>query len=278
MGPNPPADCLRCHSTDYILASDTAKPTGANAKYGVTCQACHTPHDRGTAKGIWNEEWTPQLRTDSPKTVCLTCHTAELNGKVAKAGSAVHDTTKEVMDGTGAIDVPQGAPSVHKGKCVQCHMPPTISSGATGANHTFSIIQPEVAAAVRPNPIVTTTPLPTMPYSACSTCHSRTGDQDATWLQDTITDRQAAMHAWNDQVTKALTAAAKRLGFKSTAAANTAINKKPMKKWSRGQMAFQKAFTNQTYVVSEGSWGIHNWDYARTVILKSLAQARSVKK
>jgi len=30
--------------------------------------------------------------------------------------------------------------------------------------------------------------------------------------------------------------------------------------------------------VSEGSWGIHNWDYARTVILKALEQARSVKK
>jgi hypothetical protein len=30
--------------------------------------------------------------------------------------------------------------------------------------------------------------------------------------------------------------------------------------------------------VSEGSWGIHNWEYARTVILKALEQAKSVKK
>ena len=86
------------------------------------------------------------------------------------------------------------------------------------------------------------------------------------------------MVSWNDQVTAALTKAAKKLGFKSTAAANAAINKKPMKKWTTGQKAFQKSFTNQSYVVAEGSWGIHNWDYARTVILTALSQARSVKK
>jgi formate-dependent nitrite reductase cytochrome c552 subunit len=155
-----------------------------------------------------------------------------------------------------------------------------------GANHTFAIIEPETATAASPIPLSTTTPTPgaspvvnyiTMPYSACTTCHSRPGDQAAMWVQDTLTYRQEAMHRWNDQVTAALTKAAKRLGFKSTAAANTAINKVPMKKWSKGQMTFQKAFTNQTYVVNEGSWGIHNWEYARTVILTALSQANSAR-
>ncbi len=194
------------------------------------------------------------------------------------------------MAGVGAISVMQGSPSVHKGKCVQCHMPPTTYSRGSvqlGANHTFKIIEPETAVDVKPIPVATTTPTPgaspvvtmaTMPFSACSTCHSRPGDQAATWLQHTIDDRQVAMHSWNDQVTAALTKAAKRLGFKSTAAANTAINKKPMKKWSKGQMSFQKAFTNQSYVVAEGSWGVHNWDYARTVILTALSQANSVRR
>jgi len=156
-----------------------------------------------------------------------------------------------------------------------------------GANHTFKIIQPAVAAAVTPVPLSTTTPTPgaspvinytTMPYSACTTCHSRPGDQDALWIQDTLTDRQTAMHDWDAQVTVALTKAAKRLGYKTIAAANTAINKKPMSKWSKGQMAFQKGFTNQQYVESEGSWGIHNWEYARSIILTALAEANSAKK
>jgi hypothetical protein len=280
MGPNPPADCLRCHSTDYAIAPDGAKPTGEQAKYGVTCVGCHTPHEKGTAQGIWNKDFTPQLRTDSQKALCVTCHTAELGANgVAKAGTTVHHAMKEMINGTGAIDVPQGSPSVHKGKCVQCHMPPTtLSRGEKqlGANHTFKIITPAVAAGV--TPVTSGALTTTMPFSACTTCHSRPGDDAAMWLQDTLTDRQTAMHSWNDQVTTALTAAAKRLGFKSTAAANTAINKKPMKKWTAGQRAFQKSFTNQSYVVSEGSWGLHNWEYARTVILKALEQAKSVRR
>ncbi len=289
MGPNPPADCLRCHSTDYIIAPADKKPTGEQAKYGITCVGCHTPHDKGTAEGVWNKDFTPQLRTDSQKTLCVTCHTAELpEDGIAVPGTAVHHPMKEMVNGTGAIDVPQGSPSVHKGKCVQCHMPPTTLSRGDkqlGANHTFSIITPAMATAVTPVPLRTTTPTPgaspvvemtTMPFSACTTCHSRPGDDAAMWLQDTLTDRQTAMHDWNDDVTAALTKAAKKLGFKDTATANTAINKIKMTKWTRNQMRFQKAFTNQSYVVSEGSWGIHNWEYARTVILTALAEARSV--
>jgi hypothetical protein len=291
VGANPPAECLKCHSADYIIAPEDAKPAGDKVKYGVSCVGCHTPHERGTAVGVWDEGFTPQLRTDGQKTLCVTCHTAELpRGGIAVPGSTVHHAMKEMMNGTGAIGVPQGSPSVHKGKCVQCHMVPTLYSRGSvqlGANHTFKIVEPETAVDVSPIPIATTTPSPGaspvvtyagMPYSACTTCHSRPGDNAATWVQDTLTDRQTAMHTWNDQVTRALTSAAKRLGYKSTAAANTAINKIPMKKWSRGQMAFQKAFTNQSYVVAERSWGIHNWDYARTVILTALNQARAVRK
>jgi len=298
MGPNPPAECLQCHSTDYRIAPDNAKPTGDQTKYGITCVGCHTPHDKGTATGVWNEEFTPQLITDGQKTLCVTCHQDEdiaVTG-VAKAGAEVHHPMKQMMDGVGAIDVPQGSPSVHKGKCVQCHMPPTTLSRGDiqlGANHTFKIIEPDVAAAVTPVPLRTTTPVPTaapvvenitMPYSACSTCHSRPDDPDATWLQNTLDDRQAAMHNWDDQVTSALSAAAKRLGFKGAnratqiANANAALNaiKDKGGKWNAAQLKSQRSFTNKMYVVSEGSWGIHNWDYARTVILKALDEARAV--
>ncbi len=86
MGPNPPASCLECHSADYIIAEEDAKPTGAEAKYGISCVGCHTPHERGTAKGAWSDEFTPQLRYDNAKTLCTSCHNAELDGKIAKAG------------------------------------------------------------------------------------------------------------------------------------------------------------------------------------------------
>ena len=274
--------CLECHSQDYRMAADDAKPMVADVKYGITCTTCHDPHAEGTQTSVWNADRNPQL-TAPRQNLCVECHNDELgpNG-VATAGSAVHHPMKEMMNGTGAIDVPQGSPSVHKGKCVQCHMPPTgrdrtDGHPATAGNHVFAIITPETAV----NAVTSATIAGAkwnMYYSACTTCHSRPNDSQALWLQETLDNRQEAMHAWDDQVTASLTKAAKRLGFKSTAAANTAINKKAMKKWTKGQMAFQKAFTNQQYIESEGSWGIHNWDYARTVILKALEQAKSVKK
>ena len=283
MGPNPPASCLECHSQDYRMAPDDAKPTGAEAKYGITCTTCHDPHEEGVQKNIWNDN-NGQL-TATRQELCIECHNAELpEDGIAKPGSAVHHPMKEMMNGTGAIDVPQGSPSVHKGKCVQCHMPPTGLDRTTGeltenaaANHTFQIITPDVAA----NALTTNAvggAKRHMPYSACTTCHSRPNDQAAQWVQGALDDRQAAMHKWDAKVTVALTAAAKRLGYKDVATANTKINKIPMKKWSKGQMNFQKAFTNQYYVQSEGSWGIHNWEYARTIILKALDEAKAVRK
>ena len=51
-----------------------------------------------------------------------------------------------------------------------------------------------------------------MPYSACSTCHNKPGDDNAVWLQDTIDQRQAAMQAKYAAVEMALVNAGHRLG------------------------------------------------------------------
>ena len=307
--------CLECHSTDYRIIDEWNKerglnpgdqnyrplPTIQNAKFGITCQACHTTHDTGAppTQGVWNEEFDTQLKAPA-KQLCVECHNAELQDNptpgVAVPGQAVHHPMKEMMNGTGAIDVPQGSPSVHKGKCVQCHMPPTgygREGVGTAANHVFQIIQPmealEARATVAPIAGASAQPMP-MPYSACSKCHSRPGDEQAVWVQDTLTDRQDAMKAWDAQTTDFLNSAAAKLGFKPTPAtstepevmaltnANTALNSLQTGgyAWNSSQLSFQKAFTNQQYIESEGSWGIHNWDYARTIILKAQDEAKAV--
>ena len=129
MGPNPPGACLECHSADYRIAEAAGKtpPTGAQTKYGITCVGCHTPHDAGTTKGTWDEEFDAQL-IGNPKNgsdLCITCHNGELPvGTEATPGTEVHHPMKEMMAGYGAIGVDE-VPSVHEGKCIQCHMPPT---------------------------------------------------------------------------------------------------------------------------------------------------------
>ena len=302
--------CLKCHSTDYRIIDEWntergLKPGDANykplptietAKYGITCQACHTTHDKGAkpTAGLWNSDFDTQLKAPA-KDLCVQCHNAELEENptpgVAVPGQEVHHPMAEMMNGTGAIDVPQGSPSVHKGKCVQCHMPPTgyntfDGSNGTAANHVFQIIQPaEAVGATATLSLAGASPMPVqMPYSACSKCHSRPDDPQALWVQDTLTNRQNAMHGWDDQATTLLGTAAGKLGFAGADAAtkranaNAALNALQAGgyKWNASQLNFQKGFTNQQYIESEGSWGIHNWDYARTIILKSQDEAKAV--
>ena len=287
--------CLECHSADYRLTQEwnaenptdpKTLPTIANAKYGVTCQACHDPHTPGEQNSVFNEERNPQL-TATRQELCVECHNAELGeGGVATPGSAVHHPMKEMMDGTGAIGVTQGSVSVHKGACVQCHMVPTDydrnAVPMTGANHVFAIVEPEVAMEARTTANIAGAVRP-MPRSSCSKCHAKEGDPYASYLQDTLDNRQAQMRTWDAEVGDELNLAAGRLGYAATAdasaleVANAAINEIPQADWSASELAFQSAFTNRQYIESEGSWGIHNWDYARTVILKALEQAKSVK-
>jgi nitrate/TMAO reductase-like tetraheme cytochrome c subunit len=268
-------ECLECHSTDFRLLKEAGKnPTSANAKYGITCVGCHTPHDKGTATGAWSEEWQPQLRTDDAQTLCVECHNGEIpEGTTATPGAEIHHPMKEMMDGYGAIGV-ASFPSVHKGKCVQCHMPPT-STSPTGANHTFKIIEPEVAAEAKPNP-AQVTDTATMPYSACTTCHSRPADTPATWLQDTITQRQSWTKAKIAQIWDELKAGAVKLGYADAQTARDALVAIPEAQWTSTERLFLSAFTNVEFVESEGSFGLHNWDYSREIVNTAHVQALTV--
>ena len=345
-------ECLECHSADFrILEEGGENPTSADAMYGITCVGCHTPHENTTEGGAWDEEWTPQLRTGSAKTLCVECHNGELpEGTTAAPGTEIHHPMKEMMEGYGAIDV-SSFPSVHKGKCVECHMPPTsISRGSVqlGGNHTFNIIEPEVALEASPIPVVTTSAVATaspsgtitttntvtwdsMPYSACSTCHSNNNGVRATprpvstttatpnptasplrvtvtinqtaepvglgqlewwrqglWLQDTIEQRQDVDQEHgrrrrcgrcrqlpsHGKVGDVLQTAAGNMGFANAQEAYDDFMAIPANQWTTAQRAFLSSFTNVEFVTSEGSFGLHNWDYSREIVNTAMMQAK----
>jgi hypothetical protein len=289
--------CLECHSADFRILKEAGRnPTSADVKYGITCVGCHAPHDAGTVKGVWDKAFDAQL-VDNGKlngngsNLCTECHNGEIPaGSTASPGAEVHHPMKEMMDGYGAIDV-AAFPSVHKGKCIQCHMPPTsISRGSVqlGANHTFEIITPAVAASAvaKSNPKAATWDIQGMPYSACTTCHARTYqngygetvvDAQALWLQDTIDQRQSWTTAKIAEIHTELNAAAVRLGFANEAAAQAALVAKAAADRTTAETSFLKAFTNVGYVESEGSLGLHNWDYSRQIVNTALFEARSVE-
>ncbi len=103
--------CLHCMSTDYRYDETLTIET---AQYGVTCLACHAPHDTpGDAK--------PKIADVSA--VCKDCHNDRLEEGATEfeAGNAVRHPTKEMMAGLGAVGV-ASAPSKHDIACNTCHL------------------------------------------------------------------------------------------------------------------------------------------------------------
>jgi predicted CXXCH cytochrome family protein len=104
-------DCLHCMSTDYRYDETLTVET---FQFGVTCLACHAPHDTpGDAK--------PTIADVSA--VCKDCHNAHLEEGAAEfeAGNTARHPSKEMMAGLGAIGV-ASTPSKHDMACNTCHL------------------------------------------------------------------------------------------------------------------------------------------------------------
>jgi hypothetical protein len=282
------ANCMECHSTDYRIMEEAGKdvPLQSEAKYGITCVACHTPHGGEETPATWNEERNAQLIMPQDE-LCSSCHNGELEeGQSSFApGDEVHHPMDEVMQGRGAIGVTR-MPSVHKDSCVQCHMIPTgyerDQQPGTSANHRFAIVSPEEASTQTVNlPAYADGGLPattkSMPNSSCSTCHGRSSDPLATYLQNTIDNRQAFITEQIEAIWAELDAAAVRQGYADVDEAHAAIADKARADWTASELAFMSAFTNVEIVEQEGSFGIHNWPYSNAIVSKAMDQAESVK-
>ena len=48
----------------------------------------------------------------------------------------------------------------------------------------------------------------------------------------------------------------------------------PATQWTTAQRALLDGFTNVEFVQSEGSYGLHNWDYSREIVNKAMEQAK----
>jgi len=274
------ASCMECHSTDYRILEEAGEdvPLQSEAQYGITCVGCHTPHGGDETPATWNEERNAQLRMPQDE-LCSSCHNAELPEGQTRftPGDEVHHPMNEVMEGYGAIGVPR-TPSVHKDSCVECHMVPTgyehDGAAGTSANHRFAIISPEEAASQTTS---TALGVQNMPYSSCSTCHGRSGDPLATYLQGTIENRQTYIGEQIEAIWAELDAAAARMGYADVDEAHGDLADKGQATWSDSELAFMSAFTNVEIVEQEGSFGIHNWAYSNAIVNKAMEQATSVK-
>ncbi|RME45790.1 MAG: hypothetical protein D6791_09880, partial [Chloroflexi bacterium] len=230
--------CLQCHSEDYRRAPAEGKPTVDTAKYPITCVTCHTTHEEGA-------EGTRQLAMSQYET-CVQCHNGGLpeSGKF-EPGSTIHHPMQEMFEGIGFPGV-EDMPSPHftaEGGpvCSSCHFPRTAKSAVPGdiTSHLLKIAMPGEVAEGEPD--------------SCTGCHTGASRER---MQKIIDDRQAEIRAELDELQNLLDA--------SQAISDT--------------VEYKTAYTAYSMVESEGSFGIHNYGYAKAILAKGfelLGQART---
>jgi len=126
--------CLECHSADYRLASEGAKPAATEALYNLECVACHDPHGSANAYHL-------RLPAES---LCAQCHTMDN----AMPGQEPDRPQFEFLHGFGGfaldwtpLDGMYPTPFVIlDGKCVFCHVHREVYGGPeqpANSGHTF---------------------------------------------------------------------------------------------------------------------------------------------
>ncbi|RME82684.1 MAG: hypothetical protein D6775_10255 [Caldilineae bacterium] len=228
--------CLECHSQDYRENPTTV--TKETAQFGVTCQTCHLSHASGT---VGSQLVKPAYE------LCTECHNGHLpeSGKF-DPGTNVHHPMKEMFEGIGFPGI-EDMPSPHfradgGATCNSCHMPKTAKSATPGdiTSHRMKVVMPGDAKEGEPD--------------SCTGCHTNASKEG---LQKLIDNRQATIRSELAQL-KQLGADAGCGDFDGSAPADGASD------------ACKTAFTGYKMVHEEGSFGIHNYYYAKAILKASI--------
>ncbi len=219
--------CLNCHSADYRLAPEDAKPAPEELTESVNCNVCHVTHEPGFGEA--------QLRLPREE-VCSTCHNA---GGPVEAGQAVHHPQAEMLSGEGALEV-ASVPSLHQAAgitCVDCHMTKVAKSMNYWdiSNHVFQPVLPGEALEGMPD--------------TCTSCHK--GSDPA--------DRQAIIDSWQTTIENMLAELEPRLEAAKARVDAGGLAEDVVQ-------LYNIAFTNVSFVKADASKGVHNFAYTKAVL------------
>lgn len=166
-----------------------------------------------------------------PLETCTSCHNAT---KEIVAGEVVHHPQKEMFLGYGAIGVPVIPDSKYKAglTCIECHMP--------NEAHSFEGKTPEEA-------------LKEHTESICVMCHA---DQSEEEFAKEVAKMQLQIEKNCEDLEKKLAESKKKLDIRR----NQGIQVDP------AQEVYNVVYTNLSFVIADGSKGIHNFDYSTRIL------------
>ena len=222
------------HAQDFCLkchSEDARRLEGVTVDTAQFSITCTTCHDpHGSDQ--------PRGLIQEAYDTCVQCHNGGTQGgtQPIEAGATVHHPMQEMFEGVGALGV-EGTSSPHFSAasgpiCTSCHFVKTAKSAVPGdiTSHWLKPIEPGEAVEGEPD--------------SCTGCHTGQGEA----LQATIESRQSEIKAGLEELKTLL----------------------EQTKDEKGETdAWKTAYTNSTFVEADGSFGVHNYPYAKAILAAS---------
>lgn len=263
------AACVKCHTGYGFVDEMKGVPDSLkNTDYlPITCATCHDPHDATNSH---------QLRTVAPYTLvnnvevdaglgnlCVNCHHARSNGATAVNGSVNsrfgphHSNQGDMVKGTNAYEFGgegiQRTPhlQVIDNACIGCHMehtPTDVNHPGYGkvGGHSFALVSEDGVENV----------------DACITCHGEI-ESFSDIRPEEDWDGDGTIEGVQDEIEGLMHAVEAMLPHDNEGNLYYANWLTPAQRY---------ALYNLKFVEEDGSKGIHNPAYARSILQKSLEQ------
>lgn len=273
--------CVGCHTGAGFIGRMKAAKTVDTAYSAITCQACHEPHGQTTpetsahlvrASGPVKLQDGTVVETAGLGALCMNCHQSRRNAEsyVATTAGSSHygphgSPQADMIAGTNAITYGQSIPSSAHGEgvedtCVGCHMQAVDATSKTLFNaggHTFKMAWDDGK-----NPRVEL-------VGACQECHGKHLTTFNFRLLDY--DGDGVIDGVQTEVQHLLDKLALMLPPEGQPKSTLAIDAT----WSKTQL---QAAYNWTFVVNDGSKGIHNTAFTVGLLKTTIANLAASKK
>ena len=240
---------------------------------GISCVACHRPHDAGAGGSAG-------LRTGDPGPLCQTCHEQKwqntmLEGNAGNVGNG-YEYPGEDYDVFNAHDTPKKCVLCHGGDLVDAldgngvravggHTLRMRGAGADGRLGGFGPRADAPGSTRNPDDVDDV-----LNDAACSACHGQIESFD-------VDGTQAEIHAtWRELGELLRVANSGTLpGFKPGDKCATCHRGGTMPFDDDPALVLESAYTNYKLIGNDRSWGVHNPRYARKLLADSVAAVKA---
>lgn len=238
------APCVNCHTPEgakALFANEPLTEAPADAVWQITCQACHDSH---------GSTYEHDLHA-SKEELCITCH----NAANAEPPNLAHHPMYEMMTGQGGIGIIGDLRMGGAVTCTDCHMPKVAKSAVEWdvASHTFRTIEPSYSI------------INDMPNSCTTDCHNNVGS--GSYLTHESADM--VVRSWHTEISKMLDQVSQELLVLDKELENATLDGRNDTHFQQASDLYMVANFNYKLVAHEGSRGVHNFEYARSLLFDS---------